>query len=212
MSFLFNTSDGGGGGGGDPATVVTDGFEDYNLGETAPGPWTQLGGSSEISNTQAYNSTQSFNIVGPNNTRYVTTTFTASQYSGTFGFKYWEPQSNGRLALEFRTSNDEQLLLVGSDNPTPTIEGASKTTFAGPSPDYETWREFEVVFNWSTEEADITFTDLGGSTGSSSATVALKATTAVDIAEIALVFPQNDSVWGGDPDSNWYADDVVIVE
>ena len=194
-----------------PDSVVDD-FDNYTVGDTAPGPWTQVGGSSEVTDALSYSGAQSMYINGPNNTRYINTTFTGSQYSETFGFKYYETQSNARLALEFRTSGGEQLLLVGSDNPTPTIEGASGTTIGSPSPDYGEWREFSVVFDWTNETADVTWNDLTGSSNSDSATVNIKSTADNDLGEIALAFPQNDAVWGGDLSADWWADDVVIVE
>lgn len=195
-------------------TFITYDFDSDSLGDAGPGPWTSVNGTNAVSDVQAFSGSQSMSLQadsGGNGSRFIETSFTAGQYTDTFGFLYYETTNNSQTALEFTSSSGDTLLFVGTNNPQVAVEGGGGYTqlLSSPSPNYGAWREFEVTFDWANTEADITWIDRGGSSSTQSTTVSLKSATTYDLAEVAVTQGGDSGQWGGSG-QDCYVDDVAI--
>jgi hypothetical protein len=192
-------------------------FDSDTLGDANPGPWTSVNGTNAVSDAQAFSGSQSMYLQasgGGNGSRFIDTSFTAGQYTDTFGFLYYETTNNSKTALEFVSSSGDTLLFVGTNNPNVVVEGAGgynelyNPALTGAT-SYDRWREFQVVFDWANTEADITWIDRDGSAPTQSATVSLKSASTYDLAEVAVTEGGDAGSWGGSG-QDCYVDDVAI--
>jgi len=197
-----------------PDSVVYD-FDADSLGESNPGPWSDVRGDGQVDDSRANSTPNSYYLTssgGKGSTLAETATFEPNQYEDTFGFAYNETVDNGATVMTFITSSGDPILYVGPDNPQVRAEGATSVTLEDtPSPEYDTWREFEVSFNWTNTDANITWTDIGGSTATRSQTIGLASAATYDIEQIRIVAGSGSDHWGGQLNQDCWIDDTVVV-
>lgn len=201
-----------------------DNFDSYTVGNAPPSPWvhqTPPNGlnTREVSDARGLSGSQSYYILDTSGGTNVSDEiavfsyvdgFSAQKYTS-FTFSYYETSVNQNTAYRVLDSSGNSVFLVGTNNPQVYYADSSgyNELVASPSPDYGAWRTFTVTLDWTNNEFDVLWEDIGGSTANASASnlTMIDDTSPTDVDRVELAF---DDVYGDIASgAEVYMDDVT---
>jgi hypothetical protein len=154
------------------ATIQTDSFENYATDGTAPPNWNVVDGevttASSSAGSQAFSNNKS---EGTDGVAVIDSGDPSGQAPDSITFAYWEASASGGLAYWIENGSGNDILAVGSTNPSAQYrDGNGEGTIEGsPTPDYEAFRRFTITFDWANDQFDLLWEDIGGSTADATA-------------------------------------------
>jgi hypothetical protein len=180
------------------AGVGLDDFKDLTDGNSLPTPYDST--NLQASTSRSYTGSVSARTTGTGGGLPSFPT-AITEDGATWQFLYNEDSSQNGFSLTPRNASGQIITYLGSNNPQVTVDDGdgNQELVSSPSPDYDTWRRFTITLDFTNDQYDLLWEDVGGSTADQTLTGRSFANSASEVSEWRVT----DAPWGGPASATW---------